>query len=164
MKEKFVVTKNIKKFQSAIQRINHKLHGVERMAVIAGEVGLGKTVAALYFGVSEGATMLTIWPGMSQHWLLRELAKELGVNPVAWRTENLIEQIKKVLLEEPRVIILDEVDHFFRDNGAKGLDALETLRMIHDLCRCPMVFIGEEQIGKKIERIPRLYDRLVETV
>ena len=163
MREKFVVTKNIKKFQSAIHKINHKFHGVERIALVAGEVGLGKTVAGLYFGVSDGATMLTIWPGMTQHWLLRELAKELGVEP-AWRTEKLIEQIKKVLLEEPRTIILDEMDHFFRDNGTKGIDALETLRKIHDLCHCPMVFIGEEQIDKKIARIPRLNDRIVEIV
>jgi DNA transposition AAA+ family ATPase len=164
MKEKFVVTKNIKKFQSAMQRISHKLYGVERIAVIAGEVGLGKTIAGLYFGVSEGATMLTVWPSMGAHWLLREIAKELGAEPVAWRTENLIEQIKKVLLEEPRIIILDEIDHFFRDNGNKGLDALETLRKIHDVCHCPMIFIGEEQIVKKIERIPRLNDRIVEIV
>jgi DNA transposition AAA+ family ATPase len=164
MKEKFVVTKNIKKFLSAMQHIKHKLHGVERIAVLAGEVGLGKTVAGLYFGVSEGATMLTIWPAMSAHCLLRELAKELGVEPVAWRTENLIEQIKKILIEEPRTIILDEIDHFFRDNGDKGLDALETLRKIHDVCHCPMVFIGEEQIDKKIARIPRLNDRIVEIV
>ena len=163
MKEKFVITKNIKKFQSAVQRVNHFLHGVERIALVAGEVGLGKTVAGLYFGVSDGATMLTIWPGMSQHWLLRELAKELGVEP-AWRTERLIEQVKKVLIEEPRTLIFDEMDHFFRDDGAKGIDALETLRKIHDLCRCPMVFIGEEQINKKIARIPRLNDRIVEFV
>ena len=163
MKEKFVVTKNIKKFQSAMHRIDHKLHGVERIALVAGEVGLGKTVAGLYFGVSDGATMLTIWPGMTQHWLLRELAKELGIEP-AWRTEKLIEQIKKVLLEEPRTIILDEMDHFFRENGTKGTDALETLRKIHDLCRVPMVLIGEEQIDKKIVRMPRLNDRVVEVV
>jgi DNA transposition AAA+ family ATPase len=164
MKEKFVVTKNIKNFLSVMQRIKHRLHGVERIAIVAGEVGLGKTVAGLYFGVSEGATMLTVWPGMTQHWLLRELAKELGVDPVAWRTENLIDQIKKVLLEDPRTIILDEIDHFFRDNGEKGIDALETLRKLHDVCHCPMVFIGEEQIDKKIARIPRLNDRVVEIV
>lgn len=163
MKEIFVVTRNIKKFQSAIHKINHKLHGVERIALVAGEVGLGKTVAGLYFGVADGATMLTIWPGMTQHWLLRELTKELGVDP-AWRTENLIEQIRKVLLEEPRTIILDEVDHFFAENGTKGIDALETLRKIHDLCHCPMVFIGEERIDKKIARITRLNDRIVEVV
>jgi DNA transposition AAA+ family ATPase len=164
MKEKFVITKNIKKFQSVMHRIKYRLHGVERIALVAGEVGLGKTVAGLYFGVSEGATMLTVWPGMSQHWLLRELAKELGIDPVPWRTENLIEQINRLLLGDPRTIIFDEVDHFFRDNENKGFVALETVRKIHDICHCPIVFIGEEQIDKKIARIPRLNDRIVEIV
>ncbi len=163
MKEIFVATKNTKRFQLAVQRINHKLHGVERLALVAGEVGLGKTVAGIYFGVANGATMLTVWPGMTQHWLLRILAKELGLEP-AWRTEKLIEQIKEALFREPRTIIFDEFDHFFRDNDAKRIDALETLRKIHDICQCPMVFIGEERIDKKIDRIPRLSDRIVEIV
>jgi DNA transposition AAA+ family ATPase len=163
MKEIFVATKNTKRFQSAIQRINHKLHGVERLALVAGEVGLGKTIAGIYFGVANGAMMLSVWPGMSRHWLLRVLAKELGLEP-AWRTERLVEQIKVALFKEPRTIIFDEFDHFFRDNDAKRIDALETLRKIHDVCGCPMVFIGEERIDKKIDRIPRLSDRIVEIV
>ena len=163
MKSIFVATKNTKRFQLAIQRINHKLHGVERLALVAGEVGLGKTVSGIYFGVANGATMLSVWPGMSRHWLLRSLAKELGLEP-AWRTERLIEQIRIALLKEPRTLIFDEFDHFFRDNDAKRIDALETLRKIHDVCQCPMVFIGEERIDKKIDRIPRLSDRIVEIV
>lgn len=163
MKTIFVTTKNIKRFQLALQRINHKHHGIERIALVAGEVGLGKTVAGIYFGARDGATNLTIWPRMTQHWLLRALAKELGIEP-AWRTEKLIEQIRNVLLREPRILIFDEVDHFFRDNDAKKIDALETLRKIHDTCCCPMVLIGEERIDKKIERIPRLSDRIIEIV
>jgi DNA transposition AAA+ family ATPase len=163
MRAVFVATKNTRKFQSAIQRINHKLHGVERLALVAGEVGLGKTVAGLYFGVADGATMVTVWPRMTQHWLLTVLAKELGLEP-AWRTEKLIAQIEEALHREPRTIIFDEFDHFFRDNDPKRIDALETLRKIHDICCCPMVFIGEEKIDKKMDRIPRLSDRIVELV
>lgn len=163
MKIKYVVTKNVKKFESAIQRINHKLHGVERIAVVTGEVGLGKTIAAIHFGAFSGATILTIWPRMTQHWLLREIVKELGAEP-AWRTERLVEQVREELIKKPRVIIFDEVDHLFRDGDIKRIDALETLRKIHDICYCPLIFVGEEWINKKIERIPRLYDRVVETV
>jgi DNA transposition AAA+ family ATPase len=164
MKSIFVTTKNIKRFQLAIQRINHKFHGIERIALVVGEVGLGKTVVGLYFGVREGATMLTIWPKMTQHWLLRSLAKELGIDEPAYRTERLIEQVRYVLIREPRTLIFDEVDHFFRDNDAKRIDALETMRKLHDTCHVPMVLIGEERIDKKIERVPRLSDRIIETV
>jgi DNA transposition AAA+ family ATPase len=164
MKEIFVATKNTKKFQSAIQRINHKLHGIERIALIAGEVGLGKTIAGLYFGVVHmGAILVTVWPGMSRHWLLRSIARELDLEP-AWTTENLIEQIRSALGQDPRTIIFDEMDQFFRDNDARRIDALETLRKIHDTCGCPMVFIGEEKIEGKINRIPRLGDRIIESV
>lgn len=164
MKTIFVTTKNIKRFQSAIQRINHRSHGIERIALVAGEVGLGKTIAGLYFGVREGATMLTIWPRMTQHWLLRSLARELGIDEPAWRTEKLIEQVRNILVQERRTLIFDEVDHFFRDNDAKRIDALETLRKLHDICNIPMILIGEERINKKIERVPRLNDRIIEIV
>jgi DNA transposition AAA+ family ATPase len=163
MKPIFVATKNTKRFQLAIERINHKFHGIERLALVTGEVGLGKTISAIYFGVKWDTLYLKVWPRMTQHWLLRVLAKELELEP-AWRTERLIEQIKETLTREPRTIIFDEFDHFFRDNDAKRIDALETLRGIHDVCYCPMIFIGEEQINKKIERIPRLSDRIVEVV
>jgi hypothetical protein len=65
MKTIFVTTKNVKKFQLANQRINHKYHDIERIALVAGEVGLGKTVAGIYFGVRDGATMITVWPRMT---------------------------------------------------------------------------------------------------
>lgn len=68
-------------------------------------------------------------------------------------------------VKRPRVIILDEMDHFFfGGNRDKGIEALETLRKIHDLCHCPVILIGEEHIDKKIARIPRLNDRIVEFV
>jgi DNA transposition AAA+ family ATPase len=163
MKEKFVVTKNVRKFHAAIQKVNHKLHGVERMAVVKGEVGLGKTETALQYAAQNGTVLLTVWPRMTQHWLLRELARELHLDP-AWRTEALIDQIKKALRDTPRTIIFDEVDHFFVDRDSKRIDALETLRKIHDVCRCPMIFVGEENIDKKIGRMRRIDDRIVETV
>lgn len=161
MKNHFVITKNVKKFQTAIQRINHNRRGVERMALVTGEVGLGKTEAALYYGAHNGAVIIRVWGMMTGHWLLRELVKEIGVEP-AWRTENLVDQLKKYLLPKPRTIILDEVDRFLKDQDPKKLAVLETLRDIHDVCHCPMVFIGEEWIENKMKRLPRLYDRVVE--
>ena len=163
MREKFVITRNVKKFQTAVHRINHKLRGVERMALVTGEVGLGKTEAAIQYGAHNGAIMIRMWEMMSGHWLLREMVKELGVEP-AWRTEKIVEQLKKRLSESPRTIILDEIDRFFRDQDPKKLSVLETLRDVHDVCRCPMVFIGEKDVEGKIRPLTRLYDRIVEIV
>jgi DNA transposition AAA+ family ATPase len=161
MKNHFVITKNVKKFQLAIQKINHDRRGVERMALVTGEVGLGKTEAALWYGAHNGAVIIRMWEMMSGHWLLREIVKEIGVDP-AWRTENLVDQLKKHLLPKPKTIILDEVDRFLKDQDRKKIAVLETLRDVHDSCHCPMVFIGEEWIETKMRRFPRLYDRVVE--
>lgn len=163
MKEKFVITKNVKKFQIAAQRINHKKVGIEKMALIEGEVGLGKTQAALHYGAGNGAMMISIWPRMTQHWLLSDIMRELGFKP-AWRTGTLIEKIQEELIKRPRTLIFDEVDHFFRDRDPKRIDALETLRKIHDLCHCPMIFIGEKGIVAKMKDLSRINDRIVETV
>jgi DNA transposition AAA+ family ATPase len=163
MKEKFVITKNVEKFQIAIQRINHKSIGLERIALIEGEVGLGKTEAALHYGAQNGAVMLSIWPRMTQHWLLSDITRELGFKP-AWRTGTLIEKIQEELIKKPRTLIFDEIDHFFRDRDPKRIDALETLRKIHDLCHCPMIFIGEKGIAKKVRDLSRINDRIVEMV
>lgn len=161
MKYHFVVTKNVKKFQTAIQKINHNHHGLERMALVTGEVGLGKTVAALHYGAHNDAIIIRMWEMMSGHWFLRELVREIGVEP-AWRTEKLVDQLKEHLLPRPRTIILDEVDRFLKDQDRKKIAVLETLRDIHDVCHCPMLLIGEEWIDQKIKRLPRFYDRIIE--
>jgi len=163
MKNHFVITKNVKKFQMAVQRINHNRRGVERMALVTGEVGLGKTEAALHYGAHNGAIIIRMWEMMTGHWLLRELVREIGVEP-AWRTEKLVDQLKEHLSPKPRTIILDEVDRFLKNQDSKKIAVLETLRDIHDVCHCPMVFVGEEWIDKKMKRLPRLYDRIVEIV
>jgi chromosomal replication initiation ATPase DnaA len=161
MKDNFVITRNVKKFQMAAQRINHNRRGVERMALVTGEVGLGKTEASLWYGAQSGAIIIRMWELMSGRWLLREIVKEIGIEP-AWHTEKLVDQLKRYLYPRPRTIILDEVDRFLKDDNPKKTAVLETLRDIHDVCHCPMVFVGEKWIDKKMKRFPRLYDRIVE--
>ncbi len=163
MKDHFVETKSFKKFREGIDHINHKLKGLERMLLVTGEVGFGKTESGIHYCAMNGAVMITLWPNMTQHWLLRKIVKELGSKP-KWRTEDLIDQIQAILSEKSRTLIFDEIDHFLVDNSSRRLDAIETLRRIHDVCHCPMVFIGEETADKKLMNNRRLYRRFVEIV
>lgn len=163
MKEKFVITKNVKKFNSALHRIANRSRGKERIALVSGEVGLGKTDAAAAYGAGNGAVVIRMWQMMTGHWLLTKMVSRLGEEPF-WRTEKLAEQIEKNLKERPRTIIFDDIDRFFQDPSSKKMDVIETLRDIHDVCHIPMVFIGEEWIEKKIIKFPRLNDRIVERV
>lgn len=160
MKTHFVITKNVKKFHSGIDHINHKLKGVERMLLVTGEPGLGKTDAAIHYCAQNGAVMIRTLELMKGPWLLRSLVKELGAEPMK-RISDIFDQIVALQKERerPRTIILDEVDRF-----ADKTEILETIRDVHDVCHCPIVFIGEEMADKKLMRYRRLYRRFVEVV
>lgn len=158
MRDHFVVTKSIKKFQDGIDHINHKLKGVERMLLAVGEPGLGKTEASIHYCAMNEAVMIRTLEMMTGSWMLRTLVKELGGAPY-YRSDKNQELIEELLKSKPRTIIFDEVDRFTRKP-----EILETLRDIHDICHCPMVFIGEETADKKLMHNRRLYRRFVEIV
>lgn len=158
MKDKFVLTKNVRKFHTAIEHINHKMKGVERMALVFSNPGLGKTETALHYAANNGAVMIRTKKLMSGRWLLEEIVEELGASP-AWKTKELFNQAISLLASKPRTVILDEVDYFTSDSRV-----IETLRDLHDIAKCPMVFIGMGQADKKLMRYPHLYDRFVEIV
>jgi DNA transposition AAA+ family ATPase len=156
MHHKFIITKNVKKFSSAAENINHKLVGMEKMALVAGEPGLGKSETAQWYHVKNNAVYIRVMGMMSAPWLLRTIVKELGQEP-EWRTEYVFNQLKKILTSRPRTLIFDEVDRLPKE-------ALEGLRDLHDIVHCPMIFIGEENAPEKFSRYPRLLDRFVEIV
>jgi DNA transposition AAA+ family ATPase len=158
MRDHFVVTKSIKKFQDGIDHINHKLKGVERMLLATGEPGLGKTEASIRYCAMNGAVLIRTLEMMTGPWLLRTIVSELGGSPYH-RSDKNFELIKQLLASKPRTIIFDEVDRFTRKP-----DILETLRDIHDIAHCPMVFVGEEMADKKLMNNRRLYRRFVEIV
>lgn len=155
MKEKFVNTKNVKKFLQVIQKTNHKKVGMERMALIFGKPGYGKTEAAVRYVANNSAIMVRTKELMTGRWFLRELIWELGQKP-EWSTEAIFNQIVSALRDKPRGIIIDEIDRF-------GLNTkvLETIRDIHDTCKVPVIMLGEDQADKKLMKYSRLYDRLI---
>jgi len=156
MHHKFIFTKNVKKFASAAENINHKLIGMERMALVAGEPGLGKSETAQWYHAKNNAVYIRVMGLMTAPWLFRTIVKELGQEP-EWRTEHVVNQLKKILSVRPRTLILDEVDRLPKE-------VLEGLRDLHDIVHCPMIFIGEETAPEKFSRYPRLLDRFVEIV
>jgi DNA transposition AAA+ family ATPase len=152
------MTKNAKRFQSAVERINHKLKGVERLALVIGEPGLGKTETAIHYCAQSGAVIIRILRLMTGPWLMRKIVSELGASP-SFRTHENFDRIGDLLDGKSRTIIFDEVDRL-----ANETEVLEVLRDIHDVYHVPMVFIGEEAADKKLRTNRRFYRRFVEFV
>ncbi len=158
MKDQFVIVKNVKRFQSAADRIHHKLKGMERMALIYGDPGLGKSECALQYAASNGSLYIRMKKLMNARWFLIQLLNDLRA-PVRWRTMDLFDEATRSLVERKRTLILDEVDYFTADSKVT-----ETLRDIHDITGTPMMFIGMQHADKRLMKYPHLYDRFVEVV
>jgi DNA transposition AAA+ family ATPase len=158
MKDQFVTTKNVKRFHDAADRIHHKLKGMERMALVFGDPGLGKTETALHYAANNGSLYIRMKKLMTARWFLTELVDDLGGSP-SWRTKDLFDQSCDLLRGRKRTLILDEVDYFTSDTKVT-----ETLRDLHDITATPMLFIGMNQADKRLMRYPHLYDRFVEIV
>jgi DNA transposition AAA+ family ATPase len=155
VKEKFVNTKNVMRFLAVMQRANHKKIGMERMALVFGKPGYGKTEAAVRYAAQNGAVVVRTKQLMTGRWFLRELIWELGQTP-EYSTQEIFKQIIGTLRDKPKTIIIDEIDRF-----SVNTQILETIRDIHDTVRCPIVMLGEDQADKKLMKYPRLYDRLI---
>jgi DNA transposition AAA+ family ATPase len=159
MKDIFVTNlKNVIKFHSCVDRINHKLTGMERMALIFSDPGYGKTRTALHYAANNGAIMIRTKKLMTGRWLLEEIVEELGAEP-KWKNKDLFAQAVEMLGERSKTIILDEIDYLARDSRV-----IETMRDLHDVARCPMLFIGMGQADRKLMRYPHVYDRFIDII
>ena len=159
MRDQFVMIKNAKRFQFAVDHIHHKLKGMERMALVFGDPGLGKTETALQYAAQNGSLYIRMKKLMNARWFLTQLAQDLG-GAYCWRTMDLFDEAVRLLSRgKKRTLILDEVDYFTSDSKVT-----ETLRDLHDITGTPMIFIGMQQADKRLMRYPHLYDRFVEIV
>jgi len=159
MKDIFVTDlKNVQKFYSAVEKVNHKLARISRMALIYGDPGLGKTETALRYAANNGALFIRMRKLMNARWFLRELVREFGDYPARY-TEALFNQVVDLIERRKKTLILDEVDYFTSDSKVT-----ETLRDLHDITGTPMIFIGMSYADKRLKRYPHLWDRFIEIV
>lgn len=158
MHKVFVRTQNVKNFVSLMNSLQKKPEGTPKMALVYGEPGLGKTQTVLWWATQNEAVYVRSSNLMSGRWFLEELVEELGEVPY-YKTSDLFNQCVKQLMENPRIIIVDEVDYLVNDTKT-----IETLRDIHDKTDVPIVLVGMGLINKKLMKHRHFYDRISEKV
>lgn len=153
MKNVFVETSNVKAFLSTAQRLTNREAGVPGLGLVHGKRGLGKTRTAVYYQAAEGVIYLRAKSVWSPSWLLEELAVELGVVPRK-RKRDLFEDVQNSLKEQPRLVIVDEIN-------LPPTACLECVRDLHDITDNPFLFIGHEGVMQRLKRLGPLFDRLL---
>jgi len=157
MKKVFVKTRNVKKFITLMENLKNIPPNIPKMVLVSGEHGLGKTQTILWWVNKNEAVYVRANQGMTSRWLLSEICEELGECPF-WHTQETFNLIEDHLRQNPKVIIVDEVDYLIEKS------TIETLRDLHDKTGVPIVLVGMGAIDKKLSRYKHLTDRLYETM
>lgn len=157
MKTTFIKTKNVKRFVALMDELQKLPSNIPKLALVFGEHGLGKSQAIQWWADKNDSVYVRANRGMTSRWLLSEIAEELGENPY-WHTQETFELIESHLQQNPKIIIIDEIDYLTEKH------TIETLRDLHDRTGCPIVLVGMGAVDKKLSRYPHLCDRIYKTL
>lgn len=153
MKKNFIKTKNVKKFTALMNELQKLPGNIPKLALVYGSHGLGKSQTIQWWADKNDSVYVRAAQGMTSRWLLSEIAEELGEEPF-WHTQETFMLIENHLRQNPKVIIVDEVDYLIEKS------TVETLRDLHDKTGCPIVLVGMSSADKKLARYPHLVDRI----
>ncbi len=153
MNKVFVRTKNVKNFVSLMEEVKQLPNNIPKIILVYGEYGLGKSETIKWWTFKNDCIYVRANQGMTSRWLLSEIAEELG-EEAFWHIQDTFNLVEQKLKQNPKPLIIDEVDYLVNNN------VIEVLRDLHDRTGCPMILVGMVNIDKKLSRYPHLKDRI----
>lgn len=158
MKKTFVKTNNVKQFISMYNNLINRPDGVPGLGLVYGAPGLGKTYVINWWTFKNDIYLVRCNNLMSPKWLLAEILESMG-EYVPHRTIDCFNTIIRDLLIKPKPIIFDEIDYLINN-----IEALETIRDIHDKTNVPIILVGMRSANANLKKYKHLYDRISEIV
>lgn len=162
MKDRVVVTENMKKFMEIVNNLGKKSKKLDRMGLVYGKWGLGKTTSLEWYYSSNTCfyvRSLAAW-SRSVNMMIEDV---LGCYRVEsrGRLKEDIRELIQVAKKHQSPLFIDEADRLFRKSIL-----IETIRDIHDLSRIPIILIGQEDIIDLLQRrdLGHIYSRITEVV
>ncbi|OPY07229.1 MAG: ATPase family associated with various cellular activities (AAA) [Syntrophaceae bacterium PtaB.Bin095] len=158
MKYELAKTKNVRRFISAVSELRNRPMGVEGMGLLWGEPGEGKTTIVAYAANTMDGIFLRANACWTVTAMLGGLITELGGLPRK-RRADMLNDIAERLMDQERVIFVDEADYLFRQK-----EMLDSLRDIYDLTGTPVILIGMEDIARTIQDSGRFARRITQWI
>lgn len=162
MKHEVVPVKNVMRLVQGVRLIANRGQGVPGMMVVDGMTGQGKTLASSWAIVRDRGIFVRSLSVSTRQSFLSAICRELDILPLA-TAAKMVDAIVAKLAADPRILWIDEADKLV---AMKQL--IEITRDLHDLLHnvpgTGVILIGEGSLRQKVEQIPRLAGRILETV
>jgi len=149
--------KNVAACLTLVRSLQNRHPLQPNLGVFAGFSGYGKSVAALYAMNKTAAAYVEVSDTWTKKKLLTAILSELGHPDARGTLSDLEDDIIGILARDPkRPLIIDESDKLVDRN------MIELVRMIAKKSNVPVLLIGEELFPKKLERVDRFRDLVLE--
>lgn len=152
-------------FKNVLSLINLLINpkpGTPKQALVYGDPALGKTtvhlmgadVVAREVGPDRRPIFVRALATDTLGSFLKNLVAELGQEP-RYFASDLYHQAETMLLNSPRLIIIDEIDRLLPNRKA-----IEMLRDLSDQTGCGILMIGMNSCERQLARLPHVYYRM----
>ena len=163
MKSKVALVKNIQRLLDAYGVVETAEAGAERMVLLHGATGTGKSTALLHLMNQTDAIYVEASPAWTLNSMYRAIVAAIGADPRG-RSADLERYIVEEMGKRSRPLFVDEIDHILLPGATSTLRMLEALRSIHDKSRMPIVMVGMDRIEQKIRLREQLARRVFQWV
>jgi DNA transposition AAA+ family ATPase len=161
MKTEMVKTKDVRKFEQAVDDLLNRSTGTEGMGLLWGAPGTGKTTSIAYVANVHDGVYIRALGCSTVTTILGDICRELGGKRLQ-RRADMVEYICHELTRDSRMarpIFVDEADYCFRN-----FDIVDALRDIYDMSKCPVILIGMEDIARRIRTNERISRRITQWI
>jgi hypothetical protein len=168
MRKEMAITKNVQRLLMAVRTLTDSPHGIERMGLLYGLSGEGKTTSVDHIIDKTDGIALRAKRCWTMTSMLAELCTELRA-PEKIRRSNrgavMVASVIEHLNANPRPLFLDEIDHLFvPHNHRNGANIMETIRDIYDSVKVPVILVGEENSAINIQENGRFARRITQWI
>ena len=167
MKNAFVETGNVRRFQAALAALEKRGASEACLMVVDGQPGLGKTTALHRWAAQSGAVYVRAKKEWTPMWFLSDVLAKFRVAP-ANSYQKRYEQALAAMLQAQSAlaiqrrtfaVVIDEADHISRSGRI-----MESIRDFSDLGDIVFVLVGMGKIRDNLTAFPQVASRIAQYV
>lgn len=167
MKNAFVETGNVKRFQTALTALERRGAAEACLMVVDGLPGLGKTTALYRWANQTGAIYIRAKKEWTPSWFLNDLLSQFRIAPAhsyqkryAQALEAMLQAQSALTLQKKTfAVVIDEADHISRSGRI-----MESIRDFSDMGDIVFVLVGMGKIRDNLTAFPQVASRIAQYV